>query len=312
MHNTQNVFPADEPAIGLANAERKVAQSRPDESPTLVIYPASGWQFINFRELWRSRELLYFLAWRDVQVRYKQTLLGVAWAVLQPAMMMVVFTVFFSRLAKVPSNNFPYPVFVYAGLLPWTFFATAIANAANSVVGSEQLVSKVYFPRLIVPFASVGAAIVDFAVAFSLLIGLMLYYGIVPGAGLLLVPALVFLMTLAATGVGTLLAALTVAYRDFRYVVPFLVQLWMFATPTIYMRVLSNSPDEAGSTLAPIIRVMLLANPLTALIAAFRSAVLGGPIDWISLAVSATITLILFAAGCLYFRRVEDQFADII
>jgi lipopolysaccharide transport system permease protein len=278
----------------------------------LVICPPRGWHFVNFRELWRSRELLYFLTWRDVKVRYKQTLLGAAWAVLQPAMMMIVFTVFFSRLARIPSNGMPYPIFVFAGLLPWTFFATAIANAANSVVGSEQLISKIYFPRLIVPFAAVGAAIVDFGVAFLLLIGLMLYYGIAPGAGLLLLPLLVVLLTLAALGIGTMLAALTVAYRDFRYVVPFLVQLWMFGTPTIYMRVLSDSPDEAGRTLAPVIRAMLVANPLTALIAAFRSSVLGGPIDWISLGVSAAIIVTVFVVGCLYFRRVEDRFADII
>ena len=209
-------------------------------TPTIAvttITPPQGWQLLNFRELWQYRELLVFLTWRNVMVRYKQTVLGAAWAILQPAMMMVVFTVFLGQMARVDSGDLPYPVFVYAGLLPWTFFATAISNAGNSVVGSAQMVSKIYFPRLLIPFGAVAAAVVDFVIAFSLLAALMLYYHIVPGWGILLVPLLLALAVLAAVGVGTLLAALNVAYRDFKYTIPFLVQIWMFATPTVYMNV---------------------------------------------------------------------------
>lgn len=275
------------------------------EQPVTLIQPPSGWQLVNVRELWHFRDLLYFLAWRDVKVRYKQTVLGAAWAVLQPGMMMVVFTIFFSRLGQVPSGDRPYPVFVFAGLLPWSFFATAIANAGNSVVGSERLISKIYFPRLAVPFAAVAAAVVDFGIAFGLLVVLMLSYGIAPGAGLLLVPVLFALIVLAALGVGTLLAALNVAYRDFRYVLPFLVQLWMFATPSVYMQ-----PAEGSS--GGIVQLALLLNPMTPLIAAFRAACLGGPIAWGQVGVAAVIVVALFLVGCFYFRKVEDNFADII
>ena len=211
-----------------------------------LIRPAQGWQLINFGELWQFRELLYFLTWRDVKVRYKQTLLGAAWAILQPLLMMVVFTIFFGRMAGVSSGGVPYPLFAYAGLLPWTFFATAIAAAGNSVVGSERLITKIYFPRLAVPFAAVGAAVVDFLIAFGLLIAMMVYYRVAPGWGLLLVPVIFGAILLAALGVGTLLAALNVAYRDFRYVIPFLVQLWMFATPSVYMQV-ADEPAVVAS-----------------------------------------------------------------
>lgn len=313
-------------------AEEPVETPSVSEPPPLsetVIRPPTGWRLINVGELWRYRELLYFLTWRDVKVRYKQTLLGASWAVLQPAMMMVVFTVFFGRLADMPSGGIPYPIFVFAGLLPWTFFATAIANAGNSVVGSERLITKIYFPRLAIPFASVGAALVDFAVAFSMMLALMIWYQVMPTAQLLLIPVLVVFLATAALGVGTLLAALNVAYRDFRYVIPFLVQLWMFATPSVYMDINSAEPeataqvasaddqstqpesDEASVT-SSAVKWLLSLNPMTALIAAFRAAVLGTAISWTSVAVSAAATVLLFVAGCLYFRRVETSFADII
>ncbi|MGH7194775.1 MAG: ABC transporter permease, partial [Candidatus Saccharimonadales bacterium] len=212
------------------------ARTAAPDLPRTLIRPVRGWRWFNARELWDYRELLYFLAWRDVKVRYKQTVLGAAWAVLQPALMMVVFSIFFGRMAHVDAGGLPYPLFVFCGLLPWTFFAGAVANAAGSVVGSERLITKIYFPRVAIPFASVAAGLVDFAVAFSMLLALMLWYRVTPTWNLFLVPPLVFLFTLAALGVGTMLAALNVAYRDFRYVVPFLVQLWMFATPTVYMQ----------------------------------------------------------------------------
>lgn len=269
-----------------------------------VIEPARSWQLINARELWRFRELLFFLIWRDVKVRYKQTLLGAAWAILQPALLMVVFTIFFARMARLPAGDWPYPLFVYAGLLPWTFFSTAIAQGAQSVVASERLITKVYFPRLAIPFAAVGAAVVDSALAFTLLLGMMAWYGVMPGPGVLLVPVVMFFTLLAAAGVGTLLAALNVAYRDFRYVVPFLIQVWMFATPTIYMDPLANGAGRLDYVLA--------ANPLSPLVASFRAAALGGEIPWLGLAIAAAMSVVMFVVGCLYFRKVEDGFSDII
>ncbi|MGO9465975.1 MAG: ABC transporter permease [Isosphaeraceae bacterium] len=294
------------PAAQEAVAETFAAGAA-EQSPASVvtrIRPAQGWQRINFGELWQFRELVYFLTWRDVQVRYKQTVLGAAWAILQPLLMMIVFTIFFSRLAGVSSGGLPYPLFAYAGLLPWTFFATAIGAAGNSVVGSERLITKIYFPRLAVPFAAVGAAVVDFVVAFGLLLGMMVYYRVAPGPGILLVPAILAVILLAALGVGTLLAALNVAYRDFRYVIPFLIQIWMFATPTVYMQ---PKAEPTGS-----LQLLLTLNPMTSLIAAFRASAVGGPISWISLGIATAAVGLVFVLGCLYFRKVEDGFADII
>jgi len=303
-----------------------------------VIGPHRGWRLINVGELWQYRELLYFLAVRDVKVRYKQTLLGAAWAVLQPFMMMIVFTVFLGRMARVSSADYPYPLFVYAGLLPWSFFATAVANAGNSVVGSERLITKIYFPRLAIPFAAVGAALVDFCIAFAMLLAMMAWYHVAPGSGLLLVPVLVTILAAAALGVGALLAALNVAYRDFRYVIPFLLQLWMFATPTVYLAATADRPPtehsspaaaaslEAGTS-APAgsresdapdpgipawVGGLLQLNPLTGLVGVFRAAMLGGPMSFERLALSALGALGFFVLGCLYFRRVEDSFADVI
>jgi lipopolysaccharide transport system permease protein len=284
-----------------------IASYIPDEAarrPLTVIDPPRGWQLVNVRELWRFRELVYFLTLRDVKVRYKQTLLGVAWAILQPLLMMLVFAIFFGRMAGVPSGDLPYPLFAYAGLLPWTFFATAITNAGNSIVGSERLVTKIYFPRLAMPFAAVGAAVVDFIVAFGLLLAMMVYYGVTPGINLLLTPVIFGLITLAALGIGTLLAALNVAYRDVRYVIPFLVQVWMFATPTVYMQ---PKGMPAGWS-----RIILSLNPMTSLIAAFRASTLGGPIPWEPPGMAAVAVILAFVVGCLYFRKVEDGFADII
>jgi lipopolysaccharide transport system permease protein len=297
---------SDRPTLPAAGA---VAPANSVEQSLTFIRPTSGWQLVNFQELWRYRELLFFLTWRDVKVRYKQTLLGAAWAILQPVMMMVVFTIFFGRMAKVPTGNLPYSLFVFAGLLPWTFFATAIANAGNSVVGSERLITKIYFPRLAIPFAAIGAAIVDFCMAVIVLAIMMGYYAmkgapIHIGPGLLLVPVIFALIVLAAVGVGTLLAALNVAYRDFRYVLPFLVQLWLFATPTVYMQPTADSSAR--------MQIALAINPLAGLIASFRAAALGGAIPWNHLALSAVSVAALFLVGCLYFRKVEDGFADII
>jgi lipopolysaccharide transport system permease protein len=287
-----------------ARAELSGPETRGVSSAPTVIEPPRGWQWVNLRELWRYRELLFFLTWRDVKVRYKQTLLGAAWAVLQPAMMMIVFTIFFGRMANVSSGGVWYPLFALSGLLPWFFFSTALTNAANSVVGSERLITKIYFPRITVPFAAIASSGVDFVVACSLLAVLALIQGVVPGWSLLLAPVLFGVIALLATGLGTLLAALNVAYRDFRYVVPFLIQIGMFATPTIYLQ-------PTGSE-GPTVRLLLALNPMSALVSAFRASVLGGPIPWADIGIALLCAGAVFVVGCLYFRKVEDRFADII
>jgi lipopolysaccharide transport system permease protein len=269
-----------------------------------TLRPASGWQFVNCQELWRFRELIMQLAWRDVKVRYKQTILGAAWAVLQPALMMVVFTICFGRMAGLSSGDVPYPLFVYAGLLPWTFFASAITNAGNSIVASERLVTKIYFPRLAIPIAAVLTAAVDFMVALGLLALLMFAYGTPLSPSVLLLPVFFVLIGLAALGVGTLLAALTVAFRDFRHAAPFVVQLWMFATPAVYMQTDDSTSDG--------LRAWLELNPMMGLIGAFRAAALGGPIPWHQLAISVLGVAVALVVGLIYFGKVEDDFADII
>ncbi len=269
-----------------------------------VLEPRPGWQVINLRELWRYRELLFFLTWRDVKIRYKQTALGAAWAILQPLATMLVFSLFLGRVAANPSSNVPYPLFVLAGLVPWIFFSNAITQAAQSVVGNYNLVTKIYFPRLLIPVGAVGAGLVDLAVALGMLLVMMLWYGVSPGWPFVLVPFLTGGLVIAAVGMGTLLSALTVAYRDFRYVVPFMVQLWMFATPSIYL--------QAGSETSSRLHYVLPLNPAYGLIANFRQAMLGGPIEAYSLAVSGAVSVLLLLGGCLYFRRVERDFADII
>jgi lipopolysaccharide transport system permease protein len=272
--------------------------------PVTVIERRRGWQLVDLGELWRYRELLFFLTWRDVKVRYKQTVLGAAWAILQPLATMVVFSLFFGRMAAAPSAGVPYPLFVFAGLLPWTFFSNAVSSAGQSVVGNQNLVTKVYFSRLIIPMAAVGAGLVDFIIAFGMLLVLMLFYGVLPGWGVLMAPLLMLGLVTAALGAGTLLAALTVAYRDFRHAVPFMIQLWMFATPSIYM--------QADGVVGPRGQALLPLNPAYGLIVNFRAAMLGGPVDYYALAVSGMVGLTCLLAGCLYFRRVERSFADII
>ncbi|MBB6049273.1 ABC transporter permease [Armatimonas rosea] len=268
-----------------------------------VIEAKSGLN-LPFRELWRYRELLYFLTWRDVKIRYKQTALGAAWAILQPVMTMIVFSLLFGRLAGMDTRTggVPYPIYVFAGLLPWTFFSTALANSGNSVVGSANLITKVYFPRLIIPLASAGAGLVDLAISFSVLLVMMVWYKIALTAQLFLVPLFLFGTVLAATGVGTLLSALTVAYRDFRYVVPFLVQIWMFITPVIYPS--SIIPKEW--------RWVQALNPMAGLIDGFRASFLGRPLEWGNILISLAVSIALFFMGVFYFRSVERRFADII
>jgi lipopolysaccharide transport system permease protein len=293
------------PENATAKAEEPTAKAPPaEELPVTVIERRRGWQVVDLRELWRYRELLYFLTWRDVKVRYKQTVLGAAWAILQPLATMLVFTLFLGRVSGIASTEVPYPLFVFAGLLPWTFFAGAVTSSGNSVIGNQNLVTKVYFPRLIIPISAIGAGLVDFAIAFGMMLVLMLWYGVPPGVAVVLLPLIVFLLLIGALGVGTLLSALTVAYRDVRYLLPFMVQLWMFATPTIYMDV-DTFVGERGRLLLPL-------NPAHGLITNFRQAMLGGPLDIYALAVSGGVSLLFLLVGCFYFRRVERGFADII
>jgi len=267
-----------------------------------VIEPSRGWRSLDLKELWAYRELAWVLTLRDIKVRYAQTSLGVAWAVIQPFMLMVVFSVFLGHLAKVPSDGLPYPLFTYSALLPWTFFVSALSSAAGSVAASSHLISKVYFPRLIVPLASIGSWLLDFAIALVILLALMAYYGIGWTWSLLWVPALLLALLFAALGVGTLLAALTAAYRDVRHALPFALQLWMFATPIVYPASLVPEPW----------RWLLNLNPMTGLIEAFRSAFVGRPIDGPALATSVAVAVALFVFGVAYFERVERRFADIV
>lgn len=267
-----------------------------------IMKPQTGWRLLDLKELWAYRELLSVLTVRDIKVRYKQTVLGFAWAIIQPVMMMAVFSIFFGRLAQIPSDGYPYPIFVYAALLPWTFFANAITSSAGSLVGSTNLVSKVYFPRLIIPLSSVGSGLVDFAVAAVILLLLMAYYGVSWTVNLLMAPVLLAALVLTALGVGTFLAALNVAYRDFRYVVPFLVQFWLFATPVAYPA--SLVPERW--------QWALYLNPMAGVIEGFRSTFLGRSFDVVGLLISLGIAIVLFAASILYFEKVERRFADII
>jgi lipopolysaccharide transport system permease protein len=296
--------PATENSRGPDRPPDDTPAAGPHEPPVTRILPSGGWRLVDFRELWRYRELLFFLIWRDVKVRYRQTVLGVAWAVLQPVLMMAVFTVFFGRLAGLPSAGFPYPLFALAGLLPWMFFAAALSTAGTSVVGSERLITKIYFPRLAIPFAAVGVAAVDFMIAVGVLGVLLAWYGVWPGAWCLLAIPIAAVIGLAGLAFGTGLAALNVRYRDFRYVIPFLVQFWMFSTPTVYMQ----PPADASGVMG----VLMWANPMTGLVGGFRAACLGLPIPWEQLAVSTAIVVAVALAAIAYFRRVEDDFADII
>jgi lipopolysaccharide transport system permease protein len=268
----------------------------------IIIEPKGAWTSFQWKDLWQYRELLRFLIVRDIKVRYKQTVLGGLWAIIQPFMNMVVFTIFFGMLAKIPSDNLPYPIFVYTALLPWQFFSNGISNAGNSLVASSHLISKVYFPRIIIPAASIGAGLMDFLIAFSILIGMMIYYGIFPGAGLFLLPFLMISVVIASLGVGMILSALNVAYRDFRYVIPFLVQVWLFATPVIY----------PASIVPPQWRWLINLNPMAGLISGFRSALLNTPILWNDLLISGLVSITLFILGIIYFTSMERHFADVI
>ena len=251
------------------------------------------------KDLWAHRELLYFLTWRDVKVRYKQTLLGATWALLQPLLLMLIFSFVFGRLVGVKSEGVPYPLFAYAGLLPWTFFTNAVTNSGNSLIGNTNLIKKVYFPRIIIPTAAVAAGLVDLGIGFLLLIVLMFYYSVGLHLSLLLLPLLIVLLTLLALGVGMWMSALNVKYRDVRYALPFLMQVWLFASPVIY-----PVPERW--------RWLLALNPMTGVVQGFRAAFFGRPVDWNTLAWSTVITVLILMYSTFTFSRMERSFADVI
>jgi len=346
----------DDTETSAAQSEPEVAKP-PQANRGIVIRPRSGWAFINIAELWRYRELLFFLTWRDVKIRYKQSLLGILWAVIQPTLYMVVFTIIFGKMAKVPTDGIPYPLFSFSALILWNFYAVGIAQAGNSLLVSAPLVTKVYVPRLTIPFASVGSALFDFFVAFTVLLMVMVFYinftsadtsGVIVGPIMLMVFPILFLTILLALGVGTMLAALNVAYRDFKHTIPFLVQLWMFSTPAIYMSVdepaadasppavvqqdvkLEETTDGEKPTVNAVaqskaspedseemgmwayVKEGLQLNPMNGLISSFRAALLGHPLPWQELGYSTLVVVFGFVFGCMYFYRLEPKFADII
>lgn len=272
-----------------------------DELPETVIAPRRGWIAVNWKELYEFRELLYFLAERDVKIRYKQTVLGVAWAVIQPLFTMLIFTFIFKRLAGLPSEGLPYPVFVFAGLIPWLFFSGGVAASGQSLIQQQGIVTKVYFPRLFIPTATLGAYLVDMAVSFVLYGVVLAYYGVVPSWQVVFLPVLVMLTVVATLGLGMSLAALIVQFRDIRHTVPFLIQILMFASPVIY----------SIRMVPPAYRRVMALNPMAGIIDAYRSCIKGRDWDPATLAISTTVALALFVFGVYYFRKTERLFADL-
>ncbi len=291
----ESIAPLEKPARQAAQAGRAPG------IPTIRIEPSRGWVAVQLGELWAYRELLYFLAWRDVKVRYKQTALGAAWAILQPLFTMLVFSVFFGRLAGIPSDGAPYPLFALAALIPWTFFANALGQSSNSLVNSAHLIAKVYFPRLIIPLASVLGGLVDLAVASLIFVPMLLYYGVALSWRVVWLPGFALLALATALGVGLWASALNVEYRDVRHVIPFLTQIWMFLTPVVY----------PGSLVPERWRPLYSLNPMSGVIDGFRWALLGaGAPPALPFLVSVTASLLILTTGALYFRRMEKTFAD--
>jgi lipopolysaccharide transport system permease protein len=299
-------IPANQQKLYMGKAILSPGETMPGMEQPLPVFrieASEGWVPLKARELWDYRELLYFLIWRDIKLRYKQTELGIAWAVIQPFLTMVIFSLFFGRLAKIPSDGIPYPIFAFTALLPWIFFANGLTQSSNSLVGHSHLITKVYFPRLVIPISAVLSGIFDFALGFAVLIGMLLYQEMPLRASIVYLPLLLLLALLVALGVGLWFSALNVKYRDVRFVIPFIMQIWMFATPIAY-----------SSTLVPDRwRVLYGLNPMVGVIEGFRWALLGtgtqpGPM----IAVSAAVALVTLVGGAFYFRRVEKTFADLV
>ena len=296
---------ATETKSDITDAEdNQQTEGRPSSQFHLRIEPSSGWVSLKLRELWEYRELLYFLTWRDVKVRYKQTVLGAAWAIIQPFFTMVVFSLFFGNLAKIPSDGIPYPIFSYAALVPWTFFTNGLTQSSNSLVTSANLIKKIYFPRLVIPIASVVSGVVDFVLAFAVLLFMMLFYGLYPTWHVIFLPPLLLLAFVTALGVGMWFSAMNVEFRDVKYIVPFLTQFWMFATPIAYPSSLIENK---------LLRIVYSLNPMTGVVEGFRWALLDtdtapGPM----VLVSSLTAAVLLVSGVYYFRRMEKTFADVV
>jgi len=291
------------PEVAISESPFPLSPPASATVPTLRIAPSKGWVPLKLSELWEYRELLYFLVWRDIKVRYKQTALGASWAIIQPFFTMVVFSLFFGRLARMPSDGIPYPIFSFAALVPWSFFANGLSQSSNSLVGSSNLITKVYFPRLIIPLASSFSGVVDFLIAFAVLIVMMLYYSLLPTFNVVWLPLFFLLAMVTSLGVGLWLSALNVEYRDVRFIVPFITQFWLFVTPIAYP---SSLLPEPWHTLYGL-------NPMVGVVEGFRWALLGtktapGPI----IAVSSAAAIVILITGALYFRRMEKTFADIV
>jgi lipopolysaccharide transport system permease protein len=289
------------PQVTLSDTQSPTVQARP-ALPRIVIESEETGVHLDLPNLWRYRELLYFLTWRDVKVRYKQTLMGAAWVIVQPLLSMLLFTVLFNHFAGVKSSAMPYPLFAYTGLLLWTFLSNAVTNSTGSLINNANLITKVFFPRMFIPAAAVGAGLVDLGVASVILIGMAVYFGAYPGWSLWLLPVFVLMTATLALAVGLLISALTVKYRDLRHALPFLIQAWMFTSPVIYP--VSMVPQRY--------RWMLLANPFTAVVEGFRAAVVSGPVDWRSVGISALMITVLLVLSVYVFRRIEDTFADLV
>lgn len=285
------------------NVQTLTILKRTTETPEIVIEPSKGWISLNLNEIWRYRELLFFLAWRDVKVRYKQTILGIVWAIIQPLITMVIFSVIFGQLAKLPSEGIPYPVFSYCGLLPWQLFAVTLQKGSTSLVGNAHLITKVYFPRLIIPLSAIAVGLVDFAISFIVLFGLMVFFGIGLSWPILWLPLFVLFTSLTALAVGLWVSALNVQYRDVQYIIPFVVQAWMFISPVAYSAELIPKGPW---------RILYGVNPLTGVIQGFRWALLGGhPPDEL-MAISVIVVGVSLVSGLFYFRRMEKRFADVV
>ena len=278
----------------------------PDE-PLVVIKPRNPWSALNLRELWANRELLYFLSWRDVKVRYKQTALGVGWVLLQPLLFTLIFTVFLGKLARVPSDGIPYPIFVYAGLLPWIFFSSAVTSSGNSLVGSAHLITKVYFPRMIIPGSAVAGRLLDFVIAFAILLALLLYYGVSLTWNLLMLPVVMIVVALLALAVGMWASATNVKYRDVGVALPVLIQFWMFASPVVYPSSLVYS-----SGLSTMWKRLYTLNPIVGIIDNFRACIFGTPFNWPAMIVTSVMTVALLIYAAYDFRRMERSFADVV
>ncbi|HEV2763795.1 MAG TPA: ABC transporter permease [Pyrinomonadaceae bacterium] len=293
--------PAPQTADAAAGQPAERDAPAPPERPTVLV-DADQRMRLDLRDFWTYRELLYFLTWRVIKVRYKQTLMGAAWVIVQPLATMVLFTLFFNRFAGVRSGPMPYPLFAYTGLLLWTFFSGGVVNGTNSLINNTNLITKVYFPRAFIPAAAVAAGLVDLAVASVILVGLAVYYGVSLTWGVLLLPLFIALTLLLALGVGLLVSALTVKYRDLRHALPFLIQLWMFASPVIY----------PSSVVPQGWRWLLVANPLAPVVEGFRAALVGAGQNWTAVGTATLITLLLLVVSLFVFRRVEETFADVV